>query len=374
MSVLSKRKVTDIFVDDDSENIDPSTLSSKKAKFTPGKSDGFTYSRPASHFVLKSDNTTSTHRTSLSPSRPIATPRSRVSPGILGSAPRTAPAGRSPPRKRNGGKRLSAPFARVMPPALSAGSMPFSIDAALSGSVSSYNPTAKAAYEREVDSLQASSKSTSWYFDIHEDTPDQELGNLMEFSTQTLDISDDEGKFAKQQELEGPGKENVPPELSATDVSTPVPTALSRKDMMEDGPRTPLGELEATAFYAAGCDETSAFIIDEEVEQVDDKSVQSVPAAFEERDESPSDHKSNQEAWQEILARVDEQQKELTSALPTPVNEAVSPLEISPEALPLPSSQDDAFAIEATSRDEAPLFDIWESESAKEESEAVEST
>ena len=237
--------------------------------------------------------------------------------------------------------------------------MPFSIDAALSGSVASYTPAKPHINKRERDSLAAPSKKSSWFLDIHEDTAEQELDNLMDFSTQTLDISDDETRMAKKEDSDN--KENIAP---GTEIAVVV--AVSRKDKMEDGPRTPLGELEAKEFYADGCDEFSVFVVPEDADG-DEKPVfvgddagsvtlaAAVPAA---EDTSPLEHKSNQEAWAEIMARVDEQQKE-SSALPTP-------------SIETDSAAADAFAVEATSRDEAPLFDIWESESAKEEGDSAD--
>lgn len=99
----------------------------------------------------------------------------------------------------------------------------------------------------------------SWMFEIHEDTPEEELGNLMEFSTQTLDISDDEGKRAARDDR---GKENIPPldhVVAAAEVSTASP--VSRDDAMTDEVRTPLGDLNASEYYAKGCDANSYIIV-----------------------------------------------------------------------------------------------------------------
>ncbi len=83
----------------------------------------------------------------------------------------------------------------------------------------------------------------------------------------TLDISDDESKTATREER---GKENIPPiELNpvvttapATAATTEVPT--SRKDMMTDEPRTPLGDLNPSEYFAEGCDATSVVLVAED--------------------------------------------------------------------------------------------------------------
>lgn len=68
-----------------------------------------------------------------------------------------------------------------------------------------------------VDTLAAPSIPDSWVFAIYEDTPEETLQNIMEHSTHTLDLSDDESSKSELSEL---GKENIPPsrlaELMAT--------------------------------------------------------------------------------------------------------------------------------------------------------------
>jgi hypothetical protein len=99
-------------------------------------------------------------------------------------------------------------------------------------------------------------------FKIHEDTPDEELGNLMEFSTQTLDISDDE---SRRIEKDFRGKENIPPmdfpDASPVRLAVAAAPPATRKDMMTDEPRTPLGSLDAREYYAEGCDVNSYIIV-----------------------------------------------------------------------------------------------------------------
>ena len=89
-----------------------------------------------------------------------------------------------------------------------------SIDAALSGSILSYGVRTGVTEPKVADESKASgiinepAIKKEWFFDIHEDTLDETLTNIMEFSTHTLDISDNEGRRKEKNEK---GKENVPP-------------------------------------------------------------------------------------------------------------------------------------------------------------------
>lgn len=63
----------------------------------------------------------------------------------------------------------------------------------------------------------------SWIFDIYEDSPQEALQNLVEFSTHTLDISDNE-ETSGELDL---GKENIPPSRLAEILSTPRENQMS---------------------------------------------------------------------------------------------------------------------------------------------------
>lgn len=117
----------------------------------------------------------------------------------------------------------------------------------------------------------------NWFFDIYEDTPEEEAANLMEHSTLTLDLSSDEesSKSAKDDR----GKENVPPEdydaPTASRVTT-EPTSIAPKrvkktdiirrkvetDKMDDGERSPLSDLEADDFVPEGVDKDSHVVVE----------------------------------------------------------------------------------------------------------------
>ena len=341
-----KRRHSPSFDEVDSENIDPLHFKSpsKKAK----NFDGYPIKTgKASHFVLKSDNSSF-----ASVSRPIITPKRLESARSITRkpvAPSSAPpaAGRSPKSKRAGilsRRRVSSsPFTRVDPPSFGGSNgLPFSIDAALSGTVASYKP--EPVQNAAVSTLEESVPN-GWMFDIHEDTVDEELGNLMQFSTQTLDISDDESRLAAKDER---GKENIPPVdfPSLTNVQTVgANRPVSRKDMMTDEPRTPLGDLDASEFYAEGCDVSSYIIVPAETSALsNEKSCDALGAK--DIDASavlakPATSEGPQNDWHILLAKVN------ASAKTQGLDAADQPEEAS-----------------------API-EIWESESAKGEDDTV---
>lgn len=127
----------------------------------------------------------------------------------------------------------------------------------------------------------------SWFFEIHEDTPEQEAANLMTHSATVLDISsdDDAETRAKNEELSR-GKENIPPPDFAlaqprtasanavddgeeTEIEEPVKRPRLRKitqDAMDED-RKPLGDLLPNEFYADGCDASSYVTVDAGIER-----------------------------------------------------------------------------------------------------------
>lgn len=165
------------------------------------------------------------------------------------SAP--APAGRSPKHKRIGilsrRRMTTSPYTRVNPPSSSAGEsttgLPFSIDAALAATVPKYK-----------------SKSThgkGWQFVIHEDTRDDEATNLLGHSTCILDISDESSSSKGDKD----NKENIPPLDDPAVVVSATQVTATRRDMMTDEMREPLGDLDAKVFYAEGCDPSACIIV-----------------------------------------------------------------------------------------------------------------
>lgn len=252
-----KRSFEDDF---DGENVDPAMFDSPSKKT---KSESF--DKQVKPFTFSLTPQKSMPPPSTIPSR-LSTPI-RANPSSP-RAPLTAPAGRSPKRKIAGigkNRRVSAPFSRIDPPGgRVASTLPFSLDAALSGTLSSEPKVAAGATIQE-------SMPKSWFFDIYEDTPEEEAANLMEHSTLTLDLSSDDEDVQKEKSHRG--KENEPPEgYDAPTASQPAPkhikkTEIVRKkliiDEMDDGERSPLSDLETETFIPEGLDKDSHVVVDE---------------------------------------------------------------------------------------------------------------
>lgn len=284
-----KRKAVDAVETDNSENVDPAQVS-KRSKggdsfFSPTKDilkpSSFVLTKavvtPAPSFSLNQNvmspvkAATPRLRTVLQPKSPAA----RLNTALAKNSPLSAPAGRSPTRgsKRVGllsnRRRTASSFSRIDPPAFNlSAAAPFSLDAALNGTIPSYavKPSVSTASSLAAGTaiLDGSTSKSSWFFDIHEDSPEQEMTNLLQHSTCVLDISSDEEseQKARRERDEGRDKENVPP---ADDVSQTTRAALraliNEDDMMIEKARNPLGQLNAADFYAQGCDEASVIFI-----------------------------------------------------------------------------------------------------------------
>lgn len=219
-------------------------------------------------------------------------------------------------------------------------SAPFSLDAALKGTIGSYAPAPRRnkGKARQSLGLEVDSKA-GWFFDIHEDTPEQEMTNLLQHGTCVLDISSDEEseRKANRDRDGGCDKENVAP---ADDVSqTAVRSSRTIDASAMDSDRVALGALNAADFYAEGCDETSIIYVDEEDEtEVEDNSI------LETFEFSPKlKHPSSLELESETLDALVSQPIERSSKAAV-----LQPLEGTEES-----------------------FDLWESGSAKDETEVA---
>ncbi|SLM40321.1 hypothetical protein LPUS_11069 [Lasallia pustulata] len=304
--------------DVDSENIDPSVFSFPAKKFKQSDGSPITSARP---------NT---------PQPPLELERQ--------TAPSAAPAaaGRSPKSNRIGilsRRRVSAsPFTRIDPPmfARSQDAVPFSIDAALLGTIS-YKAKPQPPV---VASTSEHSVSEGRMFKIHEDTAEDEEGNLLDHSTYTLNISDDESRQAAKDR----GKENIPPlnfsdPLSRSVAATARP--VSRQDTMIDEPRSPLGDLDTRDYWAEGCDVSSYYIIPAETSNVNlmEEPVKAKPLVKDYNPVIQTERKvsaRSQEMWKDLLAQIETKKSSAAAALPV---------------------------AEGTSNNEAPT-EIWESKSA----------
>ncbi|KAF2448908.1 hypothetical protein P171DRAFT_221376 [Karstenula rhodostoma CBS 690.94] len=286
-----------IFEDDDSENVDPSSFNSpsKKSKTTDA------FSTP-SKFALVSSPLKTREPLTASPSIPSVR-KALSSPNTTASTPISHSRG-SPKHKRIGAlskrRASSSPFRRVDPPSFSAHSspaLPFSIDAALSGTISNYTPKPVATPTPAPAPVPApvapasyveDSMPNAWFFEIHEDTVEQEAANLMEHSASVLDISsdDDAATKARNEDLER-GKENIPPPdfalsqaqsrgasslaLESTGLEACAGVKMPRlrevkQDAMDED-RKPLGDLPASEFYGEGCDKDSYVVVDKGIER-----------------------------------------------------------------------------------------------------------
>ncbi|KAM0283711.1 hypothetical protein ACHAQH_002300 [Verticillium albo-atrum] len=294
----AKRKAADVVENDDSENIDPSIFS-KRSKASNSPYPVKDILKPTA-YVLKASTSfkeNSTMRSSfkaapVTSSRPRAllqpkSPAAKLNTAIAKSSPLSAPAGRSPTRSKRSGilssrRRTAGPYTRVDPPLFNlSAAAPFSLDAALKGTIPSYAarstiaaqplsaPTVSPSRTSVSKDLLEPDLKASWFFDIHEDTPEQEMTNMLQHGTCVLDISSDEESEVKatRERAEGRDKENVPPvdDISQT---TARHNRSQEDDMIIEKQRTALGEMDAAAFYALGCDETSVIFVpaDEEEE------------------------------------------------------------------------------------------------------------
>lgn len=200
------------------------------------------------------------------------------------SSPISAPAGRSPRREKQSGilssrRRTAGPFTRIDPPTVfglgtstPASSTPFSLDAALKGTIPSYTSRSAApcsAAPSDFGGLHEEEAKSSWFFDIHEDTPEQEATNLLQHSTCVLDISSDEETETRRQKDRAEGKENVPPVDNVSQTRRPRAARLPAEedDMVVEKERNPLGEMNVKDYYAAGCDEASVVVVPGDEEQ-----------------------------------------------------------------------------------------------------------
>ncbi|OQE35331.1 hypothetical protein PENCOP_c013G03993 [Penicillium coprophilum] len=244
MSMKSTPMKTSIFIDTDSENINPASFSTKRKRSLEDEEDSASKPIKTSRMAL-STRINISPRLSTPSKIPITTPK---------SAPIFKPAGRSPPPKSSKSATRRSLIAKPRSELYTKRGVarPFSLASALAQSTT---PKPKPAPKAPTPA--------SWCFDIHVDTEQEEMTNLMHHSTTVLDISDDEGKSDPPCTR---GKENIPPhelgiELPAARQSTAAIPPAARKASKMDEPRAPLGELNATEYYAEGCNAFSYTIV-----------------------------------------------------------------------------------------------------------------
>lgn len=286
-------------------------------------------------------------RSILNPKSPARKLHSSLS--NTASSPLTAPAGRSPTR---GNKRVGIlnrrRTVRVDPPSFNLFSAPFSLDAAIKGTLPSYasHSSSSRTSTATSDDVYGTALKSAWFFDIHEDTPEQEMTNLLQHSTCMLDISSDEEceQKLRRERADGRGKENIPPADDVSQTSTRrTTTTISEGGMEYEKPRVALGDLNVEDFYADGVDPSEVIIVpgdDEDGTVVNGEQPAAAPTNLATTDASTGDKIG-------IETTVEEEPSEPT----TPAKLAtLQPMEGTGES-----------------------FDLWESSSAKEEGDGARS-
>ncbi|KAG6009930.1 hypothetical protein E4U21_000701 [Claviceps maximensis] len=309
-----KRKADLLDTDNDSENVDPCLFAKRSRGVfgTPNKDRAM--KKPSAFALTKATTTPSTPRAKvgalLNPIKASTGPRRTLQPrsptgkvrgNATKSSPLSAPAGRSPTRGTRSGllsnhRQTTGLYTRVDPPSVAPnGASSFSLNAALKGTISSYGSRARSNALSKASSCITSALGEldamgSWFFDIHEDTPEQEMTNLLQHGTCVLDISSDEEneQRARREKAEGRDKENVPP---SGDASQTPPRRWARTaapdDMVVEKERVVLGEMAAADLVAAGGDANSVMIIpghddddhDDNEEELAEPASETAPAA-----------------------------------------------------------------------------------------------
>ncbi|KAI1266571.1 hypothetical protein F5Y18DRAFT_361122 [Xylariaceae sp. FL1019] len=378
-----KRKAADVTDLDNSENVDPISFS-KRAK----GSDGFfpskdSFIKPSKFLLTKSASTNDVAvfntPVAVTPRpRPVLNPKSqtaKLNTSLARSSPLSAPAGRSPTRGKRSGilssrRRTAGSYSRVEPPVFGlptgSASAPFSLDAALKGTISSYTSRSEPSSSGKPSStglsglgglLEPDSKS-SWFFDIHEDTPEQEMTNLLQHSTCVLDISSDEESESRLQRERAEGKENVPPVDDVSQTSRPRAARLAANsdEMIIEKERNPLGEMDPKEYYSEGCDENSVVIIPgDEDEEASTQDNFNVPVNATE----PVTLKTTEETSVPIVTT--EQEAEVF------VEETVKTIE---ELMQKTDEPAPGAAVLEPMEGTGETFEVWESGSTKDENEA----
>ncbi|KAK4230301.1 hypothetical protein QBC38DRAFT_50955 [Podospora fimiseda] len=365
-----KRKASDVQDDDDFENVDPLSFS-KRSKGSNLDGDlNKTFFKPPTFLLTKAASTSSIPSSYAAPTKPrsraILQPKSPAarlnSLSTMYSTPMSAPAGRSPTR---GSKRIGIlsrhrrHTQRIDPPSFGlSSSVPFSLDAAIKGSIPAYSGSVTLAPSSSTFTA-GSEMQASWFFDIHEDTPEQEMTNLLQHHTGTLDISSDEESERRvmRERAEGKDKENIPPADDVSQTSSRARVVDENEMMGIEKQRGPLAEMNVRDYYAEGCDENSVVIVpcDEEDEQPNQENSEVAAASAadvlpQQEDEYPQD--------EQVYAEAEEPIASIAEVESVNVDDLMGSNTSKPAALLEP--------IEGTGES----FELWESTSAKDEGDA----
>ena len=332
-----KRHAPQTFNDIDSENIDPLLFltQSKKSKafdFDSSKLDKAPRFTLAASEPIRNADLSQAGGLKRKADDPIHTHNAQIKRRTEPAAALPAPAGRSPKHKRIGilqrRRATASSVTRINPPEASSNA-PFSLNAALAGTVS-LKPQKKKVSKK------------AWDFDIYEDSEAEDAANMMQHQTCTLDISDDESRMSPSKG-DRDNKENVPP----ADYNSAMNAPITRRDLMTDEIRSPLGDLDAKDFYAEGCDANSFIIVPQgELEHTQGKViVEPHPEDLSTPTPLEKPEMQGQQGWEDVLTHMSAKEDEnVISADNEGVPHPEEPLEIK----------------------------IWESESAKGDEETAE--
>ncbi|KAG5918179.1 hypothetical protein E4U61_001988 [Claviceps capensis] len=259
----TKRKA-DLLDYDDTENVDLSTF----AKRSKGVSSFML--KPSAYVLATAAATPTTEAgASRNPFHSGTAPRrilklksrsSRLNT-ITTPSPLPAPAGRSPTLSTRSG----LPSTRTRSSEADSCTRDESrasdfLGTALSGTIRTFGSRPRSnAVSKESTSTQSPliglNSVEGWFFDIHEDTPDEEMTNMLQHRTCTLDISSDEEieQRESREKAEGRDKENVPP---FDDRSQSPPRRSDRASRRAGGDkaeeeRIVLGEMNAADLLAS---------------------------------------------------------------------------------------------------------------------------
>lgn len=181
----------------------------------------------------------------------------------------------------------------------------------------------------------------------------------------SLDISDDESK----NKAEDRGKENIDPNEPSVTVTRSMAASTSaikaprvtRKDMMTDEPRTPLGDLNAAEYYGEGLDATSVVLVQEDEDAVPES--EAVKAGIVEKAFIKTDSVTITKTEFTLNASVNTEEAKMTTAEVGALLMASAPVWDSESLIESPT---------AGCLGDGGEIEIWESESAKDENEEKE--
>ncbi|KIV92314.1 hypothetical protein PV10_06766 [Exophiala mesophila] len=351
----------------DSENVDPNLLDSLHKRKRSTFDDDVHLHKP--RYSL---NITSTTPKRHLDSPLMSTPRLNTSMKPT-SAPMSAPpaAGRSPTRRRPTG--LLNAKKRFAQPSFGATSSSLSISAALSGTLASRKTRNSVSTKKTLDS-----RPNSWFFDIFEETEQVQDYRMNEWtmteSAYSLDISDDEKKGKEGLDR---GKENVDPNESSAPVTRSMAAAAaagtnslaksraskrSPDDMVDD--RIPLGDLNPTEYYGEGLDATSVVLVHDDAAVSEPDVPRSLVTAEKEFTFLAAVTTATASSSMSLTAQAIE-------TLDTPsISQILS--SASPEGTLLMAKVDDNIQPAGSETMDHADIEIWESESAKDETEQPE--